>query len=536
MREGKALRYGDAFYTQMGKLQAFKEQITDLLWTQKMNNLLGLGTLLAFILPLCLLISKLPLAASVVMVAALIGLPVIVFCVVDLTFAMGFALLWAVMVVFAGKWTSAPIGTLLDLVILLAGVGLLLRQIRERNWDFIKHPMSYIIMAWLYYNILVALNPIAESTLAWLYTVRSVAIQQIVYFITLYAIHNNYKAGIRLLKFIIWICVFACLYGFKQEFFGFSAQETIWVNSDPKRFQLYYQWGRMRIPGICWDPTTYGILMACFTFLCVALALGPFRRNVKIFFWVFAVLSLWVNVYTGTRTAYVMWPVGAVFYAGLVLNRNVVIISVIALMGFTALMLKSTNNKIIFRIQSSFKPTTDESMVLRLDNQAKIQPFIQSHPFGGGLGCVGVWGRRFNPGSELSKFPPDSSFVRMGVELGWIGLILYTLLHYYALRTGLYYYFRCTDPKIRAIYAGIATWMFMLTVACYVQEAILQQPMNVIYNVMLAILVSLKNFDPAFKEAYAAAEEKPKIAQTEPTFAGQSQGDTGLESGLAMDK
>ena len=41
----------------------------------------------------------------------------------------------------------------------------------------------------------------------------------------------------------------------------------------------------------------------------------------------------------------------------------------------------------------------------------------------------------------------------------------------------------------------------MLAVACYFQEAILQLPMNVIYNVFLAMLVTLKNFDPAFEKA-----------------------------------
>ncbi len=145
-------------------------------------------------------------------------------------------------------------------------------------------------------------------------------------------------------------------------------------------------------------------------------------------------------------------------------------------------------------------------MNLRLENQKKIQPFIQTHPLGGGLGSCGVWGKRFNPDSELAKFPHDSSFVRMAVELGWIGLILYTLLHYFVLRTGLYYFIRCRDPLIKAIYAGITTWAFMLAVACYAQEAILQLPMNVIYNVFLALLVTLKNFDPAFQKTEDATE------------------------------
>jgi cell division protein FtsW (lipid II flippase) len=204
--------------------------------------------------------------------------------------------------------------------------------------------------------------------------------------------------------------------------------------------------------------------------------------------------------YTGTRTAYVLIPAGAVFYGGLTLSKRVVIIGMVfALLG-TAFILKSSSNGVIYRIQSAFRPSKDDSMNLRLENQKKIQPYIQSHPFGGGLGSCGVWGKRFNPDSELSKFPHDSSFVRMAVELGWIGLILYTLMHYFVLRTGLYYFIRCRDPLIKAIYAGITTWCFMLAVACYAQEAILQLPMNVIYNIFLAILVTLKNFDPAFQE------------------------------------
>jgi cell division protein FtsW (lipid II flippase) len=189
-----------------------------------------------------------------------------------------------------------------------------------------------------------------------------------------------------------------------------------------------------------------------------------------------------------------------VFYGGLTLSKRVVIVGfVFALLG-TAFILKSSSSGVIYRIQSAFRPSKDDSMNLRLENQKKIQPYIQAHPFGGGLGSCGVWGKRFNPNSELSNFPHDSSFVRMAVELGWIGLILYTLMHYFVLRTGLYYFIRCRDPLIKAIYAGITTWCFMLAVACYAQEAILQLPMNVIYNIFLAVLVTLKNFDPAFQE------------------------------------
>jgi O-antigen ligase len=331
------------------------------------------------------------------------------------------------------------------------------------------------------------------------YTVRSVAIQQVVFFIGAYAFQRNKSGIMAILKLIIGMCFVSALYGLKQQFFGFNSQETIWMMADQERFQLYHQWNMIRIPSFCYDPTTFGILMVCFAVFCGTLVVGATSRPHKILLSIMGLMALWATAYTGTRTAYGLLPLGAIFFAGLILSRRVLLIGgILAVLG-VGFVMKSTSSGVIYRIQSAFKPSQDDSMNLRLENQKKIQPYIQSHPIGGGLGSCGVWGRRFNPESELAKFPHDSSFVRMGVELGWIGLILYTLFHYVVLRTGLYYFIRCRDPFIKSLYAGITTWLFMLAVACYFQEAILQLPMNVIYNVFLAMLVTLKRFDPAFE-------------------------------------
>lgn len=457
--------------------------------------------LLLATLPISYLLATLDLKVSTVAFIGLIGAPLLLFCLFDIVFAIGLMLFVALAIPFALKYTSAPLGTLLDLLILLSTVGILLRQIKERDWAFAKSPLSYMILLWLYYNFIQVFNPEAQSKLAWVYTVRSVAIQQVVFFIGAYAFKNNWRGIVNTLKWIMLLCFAAAIYGLKQQFFGFNAQEKLWMMADQERFQLYFQWNMIRIPSFCYDPTTFGILMACFAVFCAALAVGATSTQQKIGLGIMAAVSLWAMAYTGTRTAFGLVPVGAVFFGGLILSRKVVLVgSILAVLG-VGFVLKSTSSGVIYRVQSAFKPTQDDSMNLRLSNQKKIQPYIQSHPMGGGLGSCGVWGRRFNPESELAKFPHDSSFVRMGVELGWIGLLLYTLFHYVVLRSGMYYFFRCRDPFIKSLYAAINTWLFMLAVACYFQEAILQLPMNVIYNVFLAMLVTLKNFDPAFKSS-----------------------------------
>lgn len=492
------INYGELFNRRRSWLEQLRDWLSERLLLQKLNNPFGLGLLLLATLPVAYTLSALDLKISMIIFLALVGFPLVVFSLFNIAFAIALMLLIAVTVPFGSKFTTAPIGTLLDLLILVSAVGILLRQIKERDWTFAKFPLSYIILVWLYYNIIQVLNPGAESKMAWLYTVRSVAIQQIVFFIGAYAFQQNRRGIILALKLIIGICFISALYGLKQQFIGFSPAETAWIMADKERFELYYQWGMMRIPSFCFDPTTFGILMACFSIFCIVLLVGPGSKARKALLGLMAGCSLWVMAYTGTRTAFALVPIGAIFFCGMILSKRVLVIGgIFAVLG-AGFILKSSSSGVIYRIQSAFKPAQDDSMNLRLANQKKIQPFIQSHPMGGGLGSCGVWGKRFNPDSELSKFPHDSSFVRMAVELGWIGLILYTLFHYFVLHTGIYYFVRCRDPFIKSIYAGITTWCFMLTVACYAQEAILQLPMNVIYNVFLAVLVTLKNFDPAF--------------------------------------
>ncbi|MCB0525887.1 MAG: O-antigen ligase family protein [Lewinellaceae bacterium] len=467
---------------------------------RQLGNPLMLALLLLATLPVSYFLSTLGLKLSVVAFSALISLPLVAFCLFNIPFAIGLMIFTAFALPFLLKFTSLPLGTLLDLLILLSGLGILLRQIKERDWSFARHPLSYMVLVWLFYNTIQVLNPEAQSRVAWLYTVRSVAVQQVVFFIAAYALKSRLKLSLNILKFIMALCFISALYGLKQQFFGFSQMETAWMMADELRYQLYYQWGLFRIPSFCYDPTTFGILMACFAVFCAALIIGPSSNVQKILLGIMLLCSLWAMAYTGTRTAFGLVPIGAAFFAGLIMSKRVLIIGgMLALLG-TAFVLKSTSSGVIYRIQSAFKPSSDASMNLRLENQKKIQPLIQSKPFGMGLGSCGVWGKRFNPDSPLADFPHDSSFVRMGVELGWIGLLLYTLFHYVVLRTGLYYFVRCRDPFIKSLYAGITTWCFMLAVACYFQEAILQLPMNVLYNVFLGMLVTLKNFDPVFQK------------------------------------
>ena len=482
-----------------------KDWLKSQILSQKLNNPFGFLLLTTVGLVLGSLVPYMGVGISTVLIAGVIMLPVIVACMFYHQFGIGFTLVVAFLVNFISRIKEAPLGTAVDGLLVLMIFGILIGQIVKKDWAFAKDPISTWLLIWIYYNLFQVLNPSAESKMAWLFTVRSLAILNLLYFIACYAFTSLDRIK-QMLHFIIGLAFFTAIYGLKQEFLGMTTFEKAWLYADPERFQLFFQWGRMRIFSILSDAMTFGIMMVYMGFFCFIYATAPMKTVWKAFLIVAGIVMFWVSAYSGTRTCFALIPLGFVFYALMTLSRNVAIASVIFVMLGTGLMLKSTGNAVLFRIQSAFKPSEDNSVKLRYHNQQRIRPYIYSHPIGFGPGSTGLWARRFTPDSFLAKFAHDSYYVRLAVEEGWIGLALYMFFLYTVLRRALFFYLRTKDPTIKTLYLAIMTALFMLAVANYPQEAIVQLPTSLIVYVFFAAIVRLKDFD----EGYKLAVEKLK--------------------------
>ncbi|HHH49921.1 MAG TPA: O-antigen ligase domain-containing protein, partial [Saprospiraceae bacterium] len=251
----------------------------------------------------------------------------------------------------------------------------------------------------------------------------------------------------------------------------------------------------------------FGIMMAYNAIICLILAMGPFDIKHRIALVISAVVMILGMAYAGSRTPIVMIPLGISFFTLLSFNKRIMAGALIVFVIGSAFMLKSTSNPVIWRIQSAFNlKASADTMNVRMKNQKFIQPFIHSHPFGAGIGSSGEWGARFNPDSMLAGFAHDSAFVRVAVELGWIGLIIYMLMLFVIIKTGIYYSLRVRNQKIKYMYMAITTAIFMLIFASYPQEVISQLPNSIIFYILVAILVKLKDFDDPIE---MLNEEKP---------------------------
>lgn len=387
-----------------------------------------------------------------------------------------------------------PLGTLMDALQLLMIVGFFFKQKIEKKWNIFKTPITTVIFIWIGYNILQILNPAAESRLAWLYTIRTVAIVMLMYFLFLFNI-GSIQFMRSVIKLWIGLSLFAACYAFKQEHLGFFNFEEQWLKSDPLLKTLLFIDGHWRKFSIFSDPVTFSYNMATSSILCIALITGPLSSVKKLLLSVFSLFFLINMLYSGTRGAYLLVPAALILFCILMFNKKVLLFSIIAGIGLTFLIFIPTNNSNIVRFQSAFRPSEDASYNLRKINQKRIQPFIQSHPFGGGLGATGTWGTRFSPGSFLSTFPPDSGYVRIAVELGWVGLLLFCILIFVILRQGVLNFYSIKNPELKSYCLAATLVVFTLHIGNYPQEAVVQYPSNIIFYLAISFISISKLLD-----------------------------------------
>ncbi|WP_428331027.1 O-antigen ligase family protein [Mucilaginibacter sp.] len=455
----------------------------------KYSKLIVLFVLLITSLTISFLIASQGAVMGILIIIALIGLPAVYAIVAYPKFGIIVFIIAAFLVNHASRILpdNTPIGIVMDLLTYLLILGFFIKQRTENRWDYFKDPISYFILAWLAYNLLEVINPSASSVLAWVYTVRTVAFLMLMYFV--FVFHIRSKDFIKtLIKVWLILEVIAAISAFQQENFGFFDFEKKWLNAEPLRVSLLFISGHMRKFGIFSDPVVFAYNMIAASILCLTLLFRNFKTYKKVILVGMIIFFLTVMMYSGTRASFVLLPAALVMLAILKFNKQILFAVIVAAVFLGILIKIPTSNPSLVRFQTAFAPSKDASFNVRAENQKRIQPYILTHPLGGGLGSVGIWGQRFAPNSYLAKFPPDSGYVRVAVEMGWIGLLLFCTFNFIILKKGIYYYYLIKDPELKIYCLAMILIIFALDFGNYPQQAFVQYPTNILFYLAMAIL------------------------------------------------
>lgn len=378
-----------------------------------------------------LLVIVLAVKGSIIAVAAAALIPFVLVLAGKLAVSSRTVIVFAIIYAFCSgpilmALAGVPIGIAMDAAIVLAFVGFVMRQYRLNDFSVFRSQVAIVILVWMTYHILELGNPYAASRTAWFYVMRPAVFYPMLFFL-MQAERGDVAFFSRIKRWIIALSVFSALWGLVQFLFGyFPFEMNVIIQNDA--VHLVYINGRWRTFGTLVSPAQFGVTMAFMLFLFLMWSVSAKTAFKKILFLFAAGLAGSGMIYSGTRSAMVVLPLALAVLVVLNRSKKLIGFSLAGAAFFAVLMVMPTNNYHISRMQSAFKTEEDASFNVRAENRARIFPYIVSHPFGGGLGSTGVWGMRFSPGTMLSGFAPDAGYLRVAVELGWVGLILYLTL------------------------------------------------------------------------------------------------------------
>ena len=394
---------------------------------------------------------------------------------------------------------NLPIGLLMDFCILIMVLTLLYDCYWQNDWkEAFGSPVTWVIAVWSGWHLIEFANPIAASRVAWFYVMRP-ALGYIMIFFVAYRHLKDLNEIKKLFFFIVLLTCFSAAWGVIQFVVGYFPFEMRYIIMHDAVHLVFIQ-GRWRSFGTMGSPAHFGVIMAYMTVACWLLLGVKFNTGKKFILLITSMLTIAALVFSGARSGFAVLPISLMVVVGLAQNFKLYIASAIAGVGLVIVLITPSDNYHVQRIQSTFKGSEDESFNVREENRAMITPWIMAHPMGGGLGSTGVWGQRFSPGTFLANFPPDSGYVRVAVEMGWIGFLLYLLLWgvilwhsiigFYALKK------RCqhapeeyAERKLMSI--AIIAAIVPLTVVETAQDIIGKLPSNMLFWIWIAMLIRL---------------------------------------------
>jgi putative inorganic carbon (HCO3(-)) transporter len=467
--------------------KSFAQKLRRIFIIEKLYNTTGFVLLLTVGIMIAVGTAESGIVFGAIFIVGVAAFPLIYGIVAYPNFGMIVLIVMAYLLFTLGQFgVEGPIGTVMDGLQVLLLLGVLIKVKREQNWAVFKSPITVVVFMWLGYNLLEAFNPISIDIMAWVSTVRSVAIVALCYFVFTYNIRS--VKYMRLL-FTIWLIltVIASLYAYKQEYIGFNQHELQYL-SMPGVADLLFIDGHWRKFSIFSDPVAFAYNMVMPSIFLICLITLKMDLWKKIGLGLLIALFLNSMLFSGTRGANPLLPAALVLFAILRYNRKVLVFSCFAALFLLFLIYVPTSNVNLYRFQSAFKPNNDQSYNLRKRNQKRIQPYILAHPMGGGLGSTGVWGKKYAPDSYLAQFPPDSGYIRVAVEDGWIGLLVFCTFMFIIIRTGIVNYYKIEDPELKVYCLAMTLIIFAYNLANFPQEALVQFPSSILFYFEAALI------------------------------------------------
>ena len=391
-----------------------------------------------------------------------------------------------------------PMGVVLDAFAVLAFIAIFFNK-EERDWRLLKGPITVVYIIIVVYQFLQVFNPNAVGFTGWLVALRGNT--SFLLYLVFFQMLSSFE---QVKKFtVLWLGLAAAVafYGIYQEIFGLTSFEKSWVYSSVGRVQLLMIWGHMRKFSFLSDPSAFGLFTGFSGLGCLILAVGPFKSLNRLIFGFLAAIMFVSMSFSGTRTAIVMVAFGVIFYIILTIrSKATVLLMAASILGGVVLLFGPFHGSTVNRVRSTFNMEEDASMGVRDRKRIRLQEYVKTHPFGGGLNTTGTNGTKYSPGHPLAEgWDPDSGYLLTALELGWIGLIIGLSFFFVVVLKGINNYYSINDPLLKTVTLAYIVPFMALSVAHFAQDAVFQKPVYLVVTATYAIMLRMPSFEKQLK-------------------------------------
>jgi hypothetical protein len=474
-------------------------------------NLLLMTTLPLLAVAIAFLLGRSSEKTGFVVMAGILGAGCVIVAIARPIFGFYFTILLSFFFADIGRLlkTDLPLGTVIDIFVFLTFLGILLKKLTsgEAFWKHCKSPIMYAYGGIILYSLIEIFNPNAISRDTSLLILRRFFAIQVFLYCSL-QLFTDVASIRRFFKLWVVLALIGALYACYQEWAGYPHYEMDYILSDVHLTDLYsLDNGNYRKFSFLADPTSFGILMsACALLNLIFILTLDINQTKKLILGVSMLIILMAIGYSGTRTAYGSFVIGIAVYILMTLsNFRTMIFACFSAVIFIGLIFGPflRSNATLNRIRTTFHPSKDASLQVRDINRKRIQPYLRSHPLGGGLGSTGTGttsatgggAKAASSSSPLAGFPTDSGFLRMALEYGWIGLIIQCIIFFIVLQQGIRAYFRSRDPVNRSLLLASVVCLFSYIMAHYAQVAIGPLPGAFLFYPLIAIIIRLRQME-----------------------------------------
>ncbi|MFD1754664.1 O-antigen ligase family protein [Rufibacter sediminis] len=361
----------------------------------------------------------------------------------------------------------------------LTWLGAIFHTTKQYDWSYLNKEICVLGFVWTLVYILELFNPARSNIFGWMLDFRYPMLW--VLLVPLCLMIFNTKKDLNLfLILIIAMSLLATLNGVKQIKFGLSQAEQTWLSTSG--YMTHVIFGELRAFSFYTDASQFGASQAHLFVVALVLAFGPFKLWKRVLCGLAALAFLYGESISGTRGALFTIFIGLGVVVFITKNFKITVIALtVVVMGFCFLKFTSIGQSHfeIRRMRSALRPH-DASFNLRLTNQIRIEKYLSSHPFGGGVGAIGFTGRNYNKGTYLASIPPDSYWVKVWAEFGTPGFILWISLMMYIIGKSCGIVWNTKDKGLKFKLTALTAGFTGIIISSYSNEIMNMMPSSMI--------------------------------------------------------